>query len=88
MDIFHLGMLSTTTLEWRVYFVQSICYDFLNLLRTVIITAMPYFAERLADSEFQRTFASYLSTACTASNFLFLAHATVTSKRVGASYYI
>ncbi|KAF5363799.1 hypothetical protein D9756_000782 [Leucocoprinus leucothites] len=51
----------------------------------VVITAMPYFSERLAGSGIQHTFASYLSTACTASNFGFLAHATVTSKRTSPS---
>ena len=49
---------------------------------TVIITAMPYFLSRLKDSSLKSTFGSYLTTTFTLANFIFLAHATVTSKLV------
>jgi hypothetical protein len=47
-----------------------------------MITAEPYFLSQLRHSSMRSTFASYLVTAFTLSNFLFLAHATVTSKKV------
>ena len=47
----------------------------------VMITAEPYFLSQLRHSSLRSTFASYLATAFTLSNFLFLAHATVTSKK-------
>ncbi|TFK43275.1 nucleoside transporter-domain-containing protein [Crucibulum laeve] len=46
----------------------------------VMITATPYFLSRVAGSPLRSTFSSYLSTSFTASNFIFLAHATATSK--------
>lgn len=46
-----------------------------------MITAEPYFLSQLRHSSMRSTFASYLATAFTLSNFLFLAHATVTSKK-------
>lgn len=47
----------------------------------VMITAEPYFLSQLRHSSIRSTFASYLATAFTLSNFFFLAHATVTSKK-------
>jgi len=41
---------------------------------------MPFFASRLANSSLRSTFGSYLTTTFTAANFIFLAHATSTSK--------
>lgn len=46
-----------------------------------MITAEPYFLSQLRHSSMRSTFASYLATAFTLSNFFFLAHATVTSKK-------
>ncbi|PPR03830.1 hypothetical protein CVT26_000828 [Gymnopilus dilepis] len=46
----------------------------------VVITAMPFFASRLAQSSLRSTFASYLTTTFTAANLIVLAHATATSK--------
>ncbi|KAF5387810.1 hypothetical protein D9615_000092 [Tricholomella constricta] len=54
----------------------------------VMITATPFFLSRLAGSPLKSTFSSYLSTSFTASNFLFLAHATVVSKRRSPSRQI
>ncbi|RDB20451.1 Equilibrative nucleoside transporter 1 [Hypsizygus marmoreus] len=51
----------------------------------VIITATPFFLSRLGGSPLRQTFSSYLSTSFTASNFLFLAHATAVSKRTSPS---
>ncbi|KAI0068951.1 hypothetical protein BV25DRAFT_1791166 [Artomyces pyxidatus] len=47
----------------------------------VMITATPYFLSRLKGSSIHSTFGSYLATSFTLSNFLFLAHATATSKK-------
>ncbi|KAI0824663.1 nucleoside transporter-domain-containing protein [Trametes gibbosa] len=47
----------------------------------VMITATPYFLSRLDGSTLKGTFSSYLSTAFTLSNILFLAHATTTAKK-------
>ncbi|KAJ6567223.1 nucleoside transporter-domain-containing protein [Mycena vulgaris] len=51
----------------------------------VMITATPFFLSRLANSSLKLSFASYLSCAFTASNFIFLAHATITSKQSSPS---
>ncbi|KXN87949.1 Equilibrative nucleoside transporter 1 [Leucoagaricus sp. SymC.cos] len=67
---------------WWIFFILG-CSVLLPW--NVVITAMPYFFERLAGSGIQHTFGSYLSTACTASNFIFLAHATITSKHTSPS---
>ncbi|KAF8271742.1 nucleoside transporter-domain-containing protein [Lactarius quietus] len=48
----------------------------------VMITASPYFISQLRHSSIRSTFGSYLVTTFTISNFLFLAHATITSKKV------
>lgn len=47
-----------------------------------MITAEPYFISQLQHSSIRSTFGSYLVTTFTLSNFLFLAHATITSKKV------
>ncbi|KAI0269290.1 nucleoside transporter-domain-containing protein [Gloeopeniophorella convolvens] len=46
----------------------------------VMITAEPYFLSQLQSSSMRSTFGSYLATSFTLSNFIFLAHATITSK--------
>ncbi|KAF5333692.1 hypothetical protein D9611_002270 [Ephemerocybe angulata] len=51
----------------------------------VIITAMPYFLSRLQGSSLKTTFGSYMTTTFTLSNFIFLAHATLTSKHTRPS---
>ncbi|TEB04029.1 nucleoside transporter [Coprinellus micaceus] len=51
----------------------------------VTITAMPYFLARLQGSSLKSTFGSYLTTTFTLSNFIFLAHATITSKHIRPS---
>ncbi|KAF8192532.1 nucleoside transporter-domain-containing protein [Pholiota molesta] len=51
----------------------------------VIITAMPFFLSRLSTSPLRSAFASYLTTSFTAANFIFLAHATATSKTTSPS---
>lgn len=48
---------------------------------TVMITAEPYFLSQLQRPSLHSTFASYLATSFTLSNFCFLGHATVTSKK-------
>ncbi|KAJ3514880.1 hypothetical protein NLJ89_g2103 [Agrocybe chaxingu] len=51
----------------------------------VVITAMPFFLSRLSSSPLHSTFGSYLTTTFTVSNFVFLAHATLTSKESSPS---
>jgi equilibrative nucleoside transporter 1/2/3 len=51
----------------------------------VMITAIPFFLSRLANSPLKSTFSSYLSTSFTAAGFVFLAHATAVSRRVSRS---
>lgn len=53
--------------------------------RAVVITATPFFLKRLQGSGSEHTFSSYLSTTFTATNFIFLGHATVTSKHVSSN---
>jgi len=47
-----------------------------------MIIAEPYFLSQLQRSSIRSTFSSYLATTFTLSNFAFLAHATLTSKKV------
>jgi hypothetical protein len=51
-------------------------------MHPVMITAEPYFLSQLRNSPIRSTFGSYLVTTFTLSNFVFLAHATVTVKKV------
>ncbi|KAJ7688385.1 nucleoside transporter-domain-containing protein [Mycena rosella] len=51
----------------------------------VMITATPFFLARVANSPLRLSFASYLTCAFTASNFIFLARATITSKQSSPS---
>ncbi|TRM68483.1 nucleoside transporter-domain-containing protein [Schizophyllum amplum] len=76
------------TVDSRLWWINCLlgifCTDDLCLMLRVaaIITATPYFLSRLEGSPLQRTFSSYLSTSFTASNFVFLAFATVRSKQI------
>ncbi|KAF8076051.1 nucleoside transporter-domain-containing protein [Lyophyllum atratum] len=54
----------------------------------VMITATPFFLSRLVGSPLKSAFSSYLSITFTASNFIFLAHATAVSKRTSPSRQI
>jgi equilibrative nucleoside transporter 1/2/3 len=47
-----------------------------------MITAVPYFLSRLADSSLVTTFSSYLSISFTVAGLTSLVHATITSKQV------
>jgi hypothetical protein len=53
-----------------------------NATHSVMIIAEPYFLSQLQRSSIRSTFSSYLATTFTLSNFAFLAHATLTSKKV------
>ncbi|KAF7432835.1 hypothetical protein PC9H_004778 [Pleurotus ostreatus] len=68
--------------EARIGWIHFILGAVILLPWNVMITATPYFLARLSGSHYRGTFSSYLSTSCTASNFVFLAHATITSKKV------
>lgn len=60
--------------------------DVLNSLLTrfvALITATPYFLTRLQGSSLKSSFSSYLSVTFTVTNFVALAHATVSAKQVG-----
>ncbi|KAF8225429.1 hypothetical protein L208DRAFT_1306344 [Tricholoma matsutake] len=54
----------------------------------VMITAIPFFLSRLANSSLKSTFSSYLSVSFTVTGFVFLAHATAASKRSSPSRQI
>ena len=47
-----------------------------------LITATPYFQSRVAGTSLKSVLSSYMSMTFTASNFVFLAHATATAKKV------
>ncbi|KAG6831868.1 hypothetical protein H0H92_006985 [Tricholoma furcatifolium] len=68
-----------------IHFILGCC---VLLPWNVTITAMPYFLSRLNGSPFKGVFGSYLSVTCTASNFVFLAHATTISKETSPSRQI
>ncbi|KAJ8475468.1 hypothetical protein ONZ45_g15594 [Pleurotus djamor] len=71
--------------ESRIRWIHFVLGAVILLPWNVMITATPYFLSRLAGSRYRGTFSSYLSVSCTASNFIFLAHATITSKKAIAS---
>ncbi|KAJ3548833.1 hypothetical protein NMY22_g1111 [Coprinellus aureogranulatus] len=66
----------------RVKWINFILGAAVLLPWNVTITAMPYFLARLQGSSLKSTFGSYLTTTFTLSNFIFLAHATITSKHI------
>ncbi|KAJ3568558.1 hypothetical protein NP233_g5624 [Leucocoprinus birnbaumii] len=77
--------LTESGIDAKVQWIFFILGCSLLLPWNVLIAAIPYFTERLAGSSIQLSFSSYLLTACTVSNFGFLAHATITSKRTSPS---
>lgn len=81
----HFILGCSVLLPWNGMFLSSQlpqyrCSQFLQ----VIITATPFFVSRLADSPLKHTFSSYLSMTFTASNFIFLGHATAVVKQVSS----
>lgn len=74
-------------LPWNGTFILSQLFRRAHDIGPVVITAMPYFLGRLSTSPLRSTFSSYLTSSFTLSNFLFLAHATLISKRVGRVYF-
>ncbi|KAI0080672.1 hypothetical protein K474DRAFT_1589283 [Panus rudis PR-1116 ss-1] len=72
---------AVTGVNSRIRWVHFILGCAVLLPWNVLITASPFFLARLEGSPFKGTFNSYLSTSFTVSNFVFLAHATVSSKQ-------
>ncbi|KAF8974277.1 nucleoside transporter-domain-containing protein [Flammula alnicola] len=77
--------LPTFLVDSRIRWIHFILGCAVLLPWNVVITAMPFFLARLSTSPLRSTFASYLTTSFTASNFIFLAHATATSKTTSPS---
>ncbi|KAF8485061.1 nucleoside transporter-domain-containing protein [Russula ochroleuca] len=73
---------SSAPVDSRILWIHFMLGSAVLLPWNVMITAEPYFLSRLRNSPIRSTFASYLATTFTLSNFIFLAHATVTSKKV------
>jgi equilibrative nucleoside transporter 1/2/3 len=83
----HFVLGCTVLVPWNGIFLLSYLMRALtngNVLsyRIVLITALPFFLSRLSGSPFQETFSSYLSITFLSADFIFLAHATATSKTV------
>lgn len=73
-------------LPWNgMYFPGFILHYSGFMISSVMITAIPFFLSRLANSSLKSTFSSYLSVSFTVTGFVFLAHATAASKRVSWS---
>ncbi|EIW61775.1 uncharacterized protein TRAVEDRAFT_143867 [Trametes versicolor FP-101664 SS1] len=72
---------SHVTVDSRIRWIHFLLGCAVLLPWNVMITATPYFLSRLEGSSVKGTFSSYLSTAFTIPNLLFLAHATATSKK-------
>ncbi|KJA30007.1 hypothetical protein HYPSUDRAFT_81619 [Hypholoma sublateritium FD-334 SS-4] len=81
----HPNDLPTILVDARIRWIHFILGCAVLLPWNVVITAMPFFLSRLATSSLRTTFASYLTTSFTASNFIFLAHATAASKTTSPS---
>ncbi|KAJ7179489.1 nucleoside transporter-domain-containing protein [Mycena filopes] len=73
------------TVSPRIRWIHFVLGCAVLLPWNVMITAMPFFLSRLANSPHRLAFGSYLSCAFTASNFIFLARATITSKQSSPS---
>ncbi|KAF5393979.1 hypothetical protein D9757_000334 [Collybiopsis confluens] len=76
---------SSGTVDARIGWIHFILGSAVLLPWNALITAIPYFLSRLEGASYQSTFPSYLSITFTLANFLFLAHATATSKQVSPS---
>ncbi|KIK08470.1 hypothetical protein K443DRAFT_128378 [Laccaria amethystina LaAM-08-1] len=72
----------------RVRWIHFIMGCAVLLPWNVIITATPFFLSRLVGSPMKSTFASYLSSSFNAANFIFLAHATATTKHTSPSHQV
>ncbi|KAJ7162577.1 nucleoside transporter-domain-containing protein [Mycena crocata] len=79
------GLTSSVVVDSRIQWIHFILGCAVLLPWNVMITATPFFLSRLSNSSLKLAFGSYLSCAFTASNFLFLARATVTSKHSSPS---
>ncbi|KAF8803771.1 hypothetical protein BYT27DRAFT_7109304 [Phlegmacium glaucopus] len=77
--------ITSKLVETRIRWIHFILGCSVLLPWNAIITAMPFFLSRLANSPLRPTFSSYLTTSFTAANFIFLAHATATVKTTIAS---
>ncbi|KDQ14171.1 hypothetical protein BOTBODRAFT_32955 [Botryobasidium botryosum FD-172 SS1] len=75
-------------LDVRVRWVHFVLGASILLPWNALITAAPYFLERLKDSPIRPSFNSYLTVTLTAVNFLFLAHATYITGKVDSSRII
>ena len=83
MDPVHARMCSAVAVEWCVCMFRCMeagWHMFRSFL--ALITATPYFLLRVAGTSLKSAFSSYLSTTFTVTNFVFLAHATATAKKV------
>ncbi|KAI9513413.1 hypothetical protein F5148DRAFT_1155602 [Russula earlei] len=73
---------SDAPVDNRIQWIHFMLGSAVLLPWNVMITAEPYFISKLQYSSIRSSFSSYLVTTFTLSNFAFLAHATVTSKKV------
>ncbi|KAJ7591502.1 nucleoside transporter-domain-containing protein [Mycena floridula] len=69
----------------RIRWIQFLLGCAVLLPWNVMITATPFFLSRLTASPLKPAFSSYMSTSFTASNFMFLAHATASAKQASPS---
>ncbi|KAI5122120.1 hypothetical protein M0805_000768 [Coniferiporia weirii] len=84
-DVQDLSVPDGTRLDNRIRWIHFIFGCAVLLPWNVLITATPYFLLRLAGTPLESTFSSYLSITFTIANFVFLAHATITSKQSSPS---
>ncbi|GLB33476.1 putative nucleoside transporter [Lyophyllum shimeji] len=78
----------SVVVDTRIRWIHFVLGCSVLLPWNVMITATPFFLSRLVRSPLKSTFSSYLSTSFTASNFVFLAHATAVSKNTSPSRQI
>ncbi|KAI0303095.1 nucleoside transporter-domain-containing protein [Russula brevipes] len=84
-DILDGHVPSDAPVDNRIQWIHFMLGSAVLLPWNVMITAEPYFISQLQRSSIRSTFASYLAATFMLSNFAFLAHATVTSKKVPAA---
>ncbi|KDQ15791.1 hypothetical protein BOTBODRAFT_130479 [Botryobasidium botryosum FD-172 SS1] len=73
------------TLDGRIYWLNYMLGTSILLPWTAMSTASPYFLERLEGSRLQAPFVSYLSLTYTVTAFIYLAHATITTREASPS---
>ncbi|KAL5508572.1 hypothetical protein ACEPAH_6191 [Sanghuangporus vaninii] len=84
-EVTELESVESPHIDKRIWWIHFIFGCAVLLPWNVLVTATPYFYSQLSGSSLRSSFSSYLSITFTVANFLFLAHATLTSHQSSPS---